>query len=206
MVPPRTVRRGAAVLYPPRVKITVEHLWDGSPAAADERVAITLRATDAAGTLQIEVEAPFHGDPPPPHAAGATPGLWNHEVVELFLYGADGRYLEVELGPHGHHLVLELRGVRQVTRQGLVIAFDREIVGARWHGRASIPGALIPAGTDRLNAHAIHGVGEDRRYLSAFAAGGARPDFHRPDVAGPIEPGLLAELGGPLRAAVASGT
>jgi hypothetical protein len=175
------------------VRIVVDRLWDGSPAAPEERVDLELRAA-ADGDLHIAVDAPFHGDPPPPSPPGPTPGLWNHEVVELFLYGDADRYLEVELGPHGHHLVLALHGARNVVRQGLAIDFRRALAGARWRGDAVVPAALLPGRPARCNAHAIHGVAAARRYLSAIAAGGARPDFHRPEASAALEPALLAAL------------
>ena len=37
--------------------------------------------------------------------------LWDYEVVELFFLNSESkRYLEVEFGPHGQHLVLLLNG------------------------------------------------------------------------------------------------
>lgn len=176
------------------MRITVDHLWDGSPATPTERVSLELSAADDVGSLRIAVEAPYHGDPPPVGRAGSTPGLWNHEVVELFVFGDDGHYLEIELGPHGHHLVLQLHGIREVTRQVPWIAYHCEIDGARWRGEARVRGALVPDGAARWNAHAIHGVGDARRYLSALPAGGARPDFHRPEVSAPIDPSLREAL------------
>jgi hypothetical protein len=35
--------------------------------------------------------------------------LCNHDVVELFLLGKDERYLQPEIGPYGHYLVLQLK-------------------------------------------------------------------------------------------------
>lgn len=174
------------------MRIVVGHTWDGQAVAAGEQVALEL--TVAAEGLRVAVEAPFHGDPSPPGPPGETHGLWNFEVAELFVFGEDGRYLELELGPHGHWLVLELHGVRQVVQQVPGLAYSCEVSAGRWRGAATVPLAWLPPGAARWNAHAIHGVGEGRRYLSAIAAGGARPDFHRPEVTGELAAELVAEL------------
>ena len=151
--------------------------WDGQPARPDERV--ELRIEVAGGCLWIHVDAPFHGDPAPTAPPGPTPALWEHEVVELFVLGADQRYTEIELGPHGHHLVLQLAGTRNVVAERLPIDFQARIHGDRWRGAANLPLELLPLGPHRLNATAIHGVGAERRYLSWVALPAEKPDFHQ---------------------------
>ena len=129
-------------------------------------------------SLCVEVEAAFHGDAPPPGPPGPAERLWEHEVVELFLLGDGERYLEIELGPHGHHLVLRLEGRRRVVEQGLAIAYEARREGAAWSGRARLPAAWLPPGLARCNAYAIHGTGAARRHLAAFPVPGPEPDFH----------------------------
>jgi hypothetical protein len=135
--------------------------------------------------LAVEVEAPDHSDAPPPGPPGPTPRLWEHEVVELFLLGDAERYLEIELGPHGHHLVLSLHGRRRVEQQGLAIEYEARREGGRWGGRARVPRIWLPPGLARCNAYAIHGEGAARRHLAAFPVPGAEPDFHRLERFGP---------------------
>jgi hypothetical protein len=159
------------------VRIRIDSTWDGRTARADERVVLDL--VREPGHWVIELDAAFHDDPVPTGPAGPTPGLWQYEVVELFLLAPPDHYLEVELGPHGHHLVLELRGVRQLIRERLAIDFRARLDGTRWHGRARIPDALIPADVSRLNAYAIHGQRAHRRYLAFAPVPGPAPDFHR---------------------------
>ncbi|MFZ6183993.1 hypothetical protein [Nannocystis pusilla] len=174
------------------MQLVIDRLWDGSASAPSERIILDLHAR--AGALEIAVDAPFHGDPAPPFAPGSTPGLWNFEVVELFLHAPDDRYLELELGPHGHTLALQLHGVRNLVATVDVAFVAEPPANGRWRGRAVVSPDLLPPGLARWNAHAIHGQGEARRYLSAIPAAGARPDFHRPDVTAPLDPALLREL------------
>lgn len=164
--------------------LVVSATWDGDPVGAAETAHLRLRREPEA--LVVEVDAPFHDDPAPAGAPGPCAGLWEFEVVELFLAGSGPAYLEVELGPHGHHLVLQLGGVRRVLAQGLPLDYRAERLGSRWRGRARLPAAWLPPGPLRGNAYAIHGRGEARRYLAAHAVPGAAPDFHQPERFAPL--------------------
>ncbi len=164
-------------LPPGRFGITVASTWNGEPCDPDERVELWLEVRDEA--LRLDVDAPFHGDPAPSGPAASTPRLWEHEVVELMLLGDDDRYLEVELSPHGHFLVLMLHGARQVTHQGMAMHYRATIADGRWRGEARIPMTWLPPGCSRLNAYAIHGRGDARRHLAWRPPGGDQPDFHR---------------------------
>jgi hypothetical protein len=161
----------------------IRGLWDGTPARPDEHV--TVDAATRGEIFEVTVKAPFHDDPPPPAPAGSTPGLWEYEVVELFVAGEGDGYVEIELGPHGHFLVLSLRGYRDVIRTERSIDYSARINAARWQGQARIPAALLPASPQRMNAFAIHGRGALRRYLALYPTPGASPDFHRLDCFGP---------------------
>lgn len=164
--------------------VDVGFTWNGHPVGADERVRVVLEIDG--DHLRIDVDAPFHGDPPPVGPPGPTDGLWNHEVVELFVCGlapagAPVPYLEVELSPHGHHLVLDLLGVRAPVRTLLPLEFSSHILGERWRGVARVPWSLLPARPARFNTYAIHGTGPARRYLAMTPVPGPSPDFHRLD-------------------------
>jgi hypothetical protein len=164
--------------------LTVDRLWNGAPARPQELARLQLRLD--ASTLEVDVVAPFHGDTAPAGPSGSLDRLWEYEVVELFLLGDDGRYLELELGPHGHYLVLQLQGARNVQRSGLPIAYEAERRDALWNGRARLPAALLPEGLHAANGYAIHGEGTGRRYLAAWPVPGEAPDFHRLDGFRPI--------------------
>ncbi len=162
------------------MKLRIENTWNGQPAPR-EMVELSLRRSE--GSLLLEVDSPFYADPPPSVPPGSCWGLWDHEVVELFIVGPGEKpqYTEIELGPHGHWLVLRLNGVRQVVERELPLAFQARISSDRWTGRCTIPSEWIPEGPHRINAFAIHGVGEARRYLSMTPLPGSAPDFHQPD-------------------------
>jgi hypothetical protein len=161
------------------LQLVVGCSWDGLPLDDSERVTLRLSGFDE--FLLLEIDAPFHDDPPPPGPAASTPGLWDYEVVELFLCGPGQQYTEIEVGPHGHYLVLRLDGVRKPVEQGLALSVETAITGARWRGRVMVPRALLPAGPHRVAAYAIHGTGPGRRFCAAFPVPGESPDFHRLD-------------------------
>jgi hypothetical protein len=140
---------------------------------------VRLRLDREAERLVVRVDAPFHGDPAPAQLAGRLDRLWEHEVVELFLVGGEDRYLEIELGPHGHHLGLALAGARRIVDPAIGLEFRAVVSGRRWTGEARLAARDLPAGLSRWNAFAMHGVGDARRYLAARPVPGPQPDFHR---------------------------
>lgn len=181
----------AAVHNPARVtaSLRIQKTWDGTPIPAAEQAEIVLTPL-AGGGLQVEVEAPYHGDPAPPTRPGPTDRLWDHEVVELFLAGPAERgrhlYTEIELGPHCHHLVLRFLAARTPVDRALPVEFVARIEGHRWHGAAILPAAYLPPRPWSANAFAMHGGGSRRRHLAAAPLPGPRPDFHQPDRFPPI--------------------
>ena len=154
-----------------RWKLRIQHTWDGRPVGDDEAVAVALEQAD--GYLKLRIDAPFHDDPPPD-----SEDLWHYEVVELMLVGEDDKYLEIELSPHGQSLVLSLHGERNVVDRGAPLDYQAQTHNGRWHGVTNIPLSWVPAGTNRLNAFAIHGTSQ-RRYLAWKPTGGSQPNFHR---------------------------
>jgi len=157
--------------------IDIAHTWDGQPLGASDVARVGWQLDEA--VLRIWVDAPFHDDPPPPGPPGPTPGLWNHEVVELFLVGAGPHYTEIELSPHGHHLVLRLEGVRQAVASELPLQLAARREATRWQAEAVLSRSLLPDDILSFNAFRIHGVGAHRRYLAHAPVPGPMPDFHR---------------------------
>lgn len=158
--------------------LQVAATWDGCPLPSSELVDFSVRLDSEC--LLVTVTAPFYADPPPPGSGGEMPGLWEYEVVELFLVGEGGHYLEIELGPHGHYLLLLLSGVRQIKKQLPALHCATRISGRNWQGSIHVDRRLLPLPFRRLNAFAIHGQGGKRRYLAAFPLPGENPDFHQP--------------------------
>lgn len=181
--------------------LVIARTWDDRELPVSDRV--TVRLSVEAERVRIWVDAPFHDDPTPRHAARVSadadeahdgwlsgqsvPRLWEHEVVELFFLGSRDHYLEVELAPRGHYLVLQLEGRRNVTEQGVVIDYRARIDAARWRGEATFPTSLLPAGFDRLNATAIWGQGAARTYAMWRPCLGSEPDFHALSVFAPLD-------------------
>jgi hypothetical protein len=173
------------------MRLPIAHDFRGQPVPASHRAEFTLQRM--AAEWRIAIDAPYFGDPAPPGPAGPTDRLWEYEVSELFIAAADEHYLEIELSPHGHHLVLQLAGVRQVVQKLLPLDYEVRIELAqsaplsgepcgRYHGLARIPHALLPTGAQRVNAYLIHGSEALRCYHAhaAVAARGGEPsDFHR---------------------------
>ncbi len=157
--------------------LEIRQTWDGQPADSDEWARVGLAWRD--GDLALRVEAWDHGDPRPPGPPGPTPRLWEHEVVEFFLCGPGNRYLEIELGPGGHHLVLQLQGIRQVVAQGLPLRVQLTHQINRWSAETLIPADWLPPAPWTANAYAIHGAGAARRHLACYPVPGDSPDFHR---------------------------
>lgn len=158
--------------------LAIASLWDGAPCREDERATVTVeRVPD--GSLLIHIDAPMHGDPPPAGEPGSTDKLWEHEVVELFVLGDGERYTEIEVGPHGHFLVLRFEGPRANGTSGHPLEVSMSRGAERWTATARLDAGLVPAGELRGNAYAIHGIGEGRRYLAWTPVPGPHPDFHR---------------------------
>ncbi|XP_054248354.1 UPF0462 protein C4orf33 homolog isoform X1 [Indicator indicator] len=168
-----------------KMDFTVNHTWDGLP-LSHEPVTIGLKL-DSAGLL-MEVNAPFFNDPPAPLGEAGKPfsRLWDYEVVEaFFLSDRTEQYLEVELCPHGQHLVLLLSGRRRVLKEALPLEFEVTRMKTKWEGRAHLPWNYFPPCTNKFNAFAIHGSGEARIYEALHPVPqhelqeGQKPDFHR---------------------------
>lgn len=155
--------------------LAISRAWDGEEAPSWEHALVTI--AQLGSSLDVRVDAPLHGDPPPPSAPGPTWGLWEHEVVELFVAGGE-HYTELEVGPHGHYLLLRLAGRRSVVeRCALEVAVQQ--AGDRWTASCRLSGDVLPPRPWTVNAYAIHGVGAARRYLAWAPVPGPAPDFHR---------------------------
>ncbi|NUN15440.1 MAG: hypothetical protein HUU55_17590 [Myxococcales bacterium] len=166
------------------LSIFINKTWDGQPVPEGDHIKMVLDLDNVA--LHLDVDAPYHGDPPPETPPGSMWELWNYEVVELFIAGAGQRYTEIELGPHGHYLGLRLNGVRNIVQADLPLACRTVIQGPKWHGTVSIPIEHLPPPPWKFNVTAMWGTGINRRYVSLFRLSGSKPDFHRLQDFGPL--------------------
>jgi len=165
------------------MELTLEWTWDGEPLRADERTFVSLRRHG--GLWHLEVDAPYFRDLPPAAPPGSTEGLWNHEVVEIFLVEEGSlddspRYTEIELGPHGHFLILTFRGVRRRAAVVQPVTYRRGVEGTRWWGVLTVQESAMPASPYRVNAFAIHGPTGGRKHFAYRPVPGTAPDFHQP--------------------------
>jgi len=177
-------------------RFEVASTWNGGALPKDE---VTKVSVSASG---IVVDARFYDDVRP-EGIGRHARLWEHEVVEVFLaegVEATSRYVELELGPHGHWLVLGFEGYRQAMTlpERVVVDYRASIDSVaqkRWRGELVLEHEWwkgVLAATRRANAFAIHdgassGIAR-RRFCAAFPAprDAERPDFHRVDWFGDV--------------------
>jgi hypothetical protein len=157
-------------------KLFISKTWNGEKLNQNEIVEIKLDIIF--DKLNIFINAPFYNDKAPIEPTGLKDKLWEYEVVELFLVGEKLKYLEIELGPHGHYLVLQLNGIRHIERKDLQIEYTTKILGDHWHGLAKVPVSYLPSKVNKINAYAMHGEKENRKYNAAYPLSGACPDFH----------------------------
>ncbi|XP_060078532.1 UPF0462 protein C4orf33 homolog [Ylistrum balloti] len=165
------------------MEFSIATTWDSQP-VDHTPVKITLSRHVGGNDVNIHVDAPFFNDPPNPGGTAGQPfpKLYNYEVVEAFFLNDQDDYLEVELSPHGQHLVLMLRGERNAVKQQLPISYTARQHGNTWQGNAVVPGRYFPRDVTKFNAYAIHGTDPNRVYESLYPVPAGKyqaPDFHK---------------------------
>jgi hypothetical protein len=162
---------------PAHLSLALTKQWNGTPAPFATHALVRLSCAETG--LRIHVSAK-HQKPAmiPPLPQGRLDGLWNYDVVEVFLVGEDGTYLEVELGAGGHWLVLSFSGVRERSddHNGLALDVVHRVTPKHWESETVIPWSIVPPRVSRLNAFAIHGG----TFLAYRSVPGHEPDFHQP--------------------------
>ena len=156
--------------------------WDGTPLPQNDSIYIEIELQDDG--LAFYASAKCYEDTPPPTESDSEKGtweLWNYEVVELFFVGENGEYTEVEVGPHGHHLVLTLDAPRSIVEKEIPMLWRPIRSGDHWGGIGLLAYTWLPEKIVRFNAFAIHTTGGKRRYCCHTPLPGPQPDFHQPD-------------------------
>lgn len=182
-------------LQPRRVKLTQHWVQGGQLAAAAHTPEAGLHLQPDGKLLFSAAMKPGPNDRFQTGGNEFVTGLWNGNVVELFLLNPDnGRYLEVHLAPTGQWWACVFTAVRvRETETGRplplsVVHHERDKTGRRWQASVQVPAALICKllGTRdfmrlRANLTAIaHPLTGRTLYFSLAALPGAKPDFHQP--------------------------
>ncbi len=165
-------------------QLHIKQTWDGKQVPVADQLNLFFSLDTKQFTFRVE--APFYGDVAPSGVLGFTDKLWEYEVVELFLLGVSGQYLEIELGPHGHYLLYLLTDVRQVLKTIEPLSVSCTIKDASWQGEITIATGDIPENIVAINGYGIHGQGSSRRYVAMSPVSGESPDFHQLDVFLPL--------------------
>jgi hypothetical protein len=159
--------------------LPIERYWNGTACPhAHLHGRVELAARDDG--LEIVSSLPHQPTPRIPEAKrGSRVGdLWEYDVVECFLVGAGGRYLEIELGAGGHFLVLpfSVPRIRSDSHESLRPVLDFASDAAGWRACLSLDWGLVPPGLEALNAFVIAGGA----HLAWAPLPGSAPDFHQP--------------------------
>jgi hypothetical protein len=162
------------------VRLRIASTWNGIDLHESQIAEAELLSHS--GAMTIRIDAPFANDPAPPIPSGRCDGLWNFEVVEFFFVARDHHYLEIEVGPFGHYLVIEHSAIRQRQADQIRLHVSNTSRHAqRWRTEVSLSHPLFMQPLVALNAFRISGPEHARSYFAAFPCGGDAPDFHRID-------------------------
>ncbi|RYG68086.1 hypothetical protein EON64_05950 [archaeon] len=160
--------------------------WDGSPSFSSP-YNITFSISPESGDIMVFVDAPFHDNPAPPVPVGKVENLYDYEVVEIFLASVredreNSPYLEIQLGPHGHYMLVFLMREADWDNQDTSLELDClpktwiDPQVMRWYCELSLPAHYLPeplckpdlSVTWLSNVCAIYGSQECRRHLSLY--------------------------------------
>jgi hypothetical protein len=164
---------------PERLILSIERTWDGAPCPLPHlhgRVEVAARDEG----IELAASLPHQPEPRIPDAprGARVADLWEYDVVECFLAGAGGRYLEVEFGAGGHFLVLSFSAprVRSDAHEHLELPVDFTSDARGWQARVLLDWSLVPTPIEALNAY----VSAGGVHLAYGPLPGPRPDFHAP--------------------------
>ncbi len=159
-----------------------------------ERVSVAFGSTQSELMVIFEVESASDYVNPELSTEGSQPGLWDWDVVEVFLQNpARDRYFEFQLSPLGQHFELEILEPRKRVNDQYRSSFAKQvkrISATRWEARFRISWKALGFGAQPTqvfgNAFAILGEPERRHYWSLLTPPQEKPDFHIPKHFGPL--------------------
>lgn len=164
---------------PAQLSLAITRLWNGAR-CEDARLQgrLALAATPEGLHLCGSLPDPAPAQVPDAPSGSRVADLWHYDVVEAFLLGSGGRYLEVELGAGGHFLVLSFRAPRERSdaHEGFAPRVEHRAGAQGWQTALVVPWRLVPRGLCALGAF----VSARGCHLSSAPLPGDVPDFHQP--------------------------
>jgi len=167
--------------HPSALTLRVDHLWNGET-CSDDRLWAELSISRVKEGLRVEVVAPMLHEQRVPDApiGSRVEGLWEYDVVELFLVGPGHEYLELELGAGGHFLALGFSSIRRRSndygRFEPIVRYERTSEKI-WTSSLTLSWDMIPENLRAINAFAIMAG----QFMAYAPVPGEKPDFHQPD-------------------------
>lgn len=166
---------------PQSLHLKIDRLWNGQD-CPDLSCHAQVWISHSEKGLTIQAESAIRPDKKVPEASTDKPmeGLWEYDVVEVFLVAENGHYLEIELGVGGHWLVLGFDDVRHRSNSYPDVQLERSFtIGDKtWKSSIVIPWNMLPQPVKGLNAYAICGG----QFLAYNPVPGEAPDYHQPAI------------------------
>jgi len=189
-------------LQPRRVKLTQHWVQGGQLATAVQTPEAGLHLQPDGVVVFSAAMKPGPADLFQTDKKEFVTGLWNGNVVELFLHNPDnGRYLEVHLAPTGQWWACVFTAVRvRETEAGRplplsAVRHERDKAGRRWVASVKVPAAVIckllgARDFMRLRGNltaTVQPLTGRALYFSLAALPGLKPDFHQPEAWLPLQ-------------------
>ena len=166
---------------PEELHVRVEKRWNGEDCSREDlHASAWLSQTDDGVVIRVQALVLEDQKMPEAEVGARFDGLWDFDVVEVFLVGDNHHYLEVELGAGGQWLVLEFDEIRKRSNDhaDLQPKFSHIRGDEVWSAEIVIPRDLVPEGFRGMCVFVIAGG----KFLSLVPMPGDEPDFHQPDV------------------------